>query len=500
MTVQKNYLAFDIGASNGRCINAHFDGEILGLDVLHRFENGPVRANDHLYWNILGLWDSVHHSLAKASLEDGMNFASIGIDTWAVDFGLLDKQGALIGNPFCYRDPQTQGMMQEAFQYVPQEELFQITGIQFMELNTLFQLLAMVKAGSPALDIAHTFLMIPDLLNYWMTGRKACEYTNASTTQLLNAKLRDWDYPLIHAMHIPDHIFPEVLEPGQVMGELNGRLCSETGLSPVPVISVGSHDTAAAVASVPATGSGFAYLSSGTWGLLGVELPEAVLTEKVLKYNFGNEGGVAHTVRLLRNIVNMWLLQECRRIWALEGQELSWSDITRLSERADPFTAFIDPDAPEFILPDHMPRTIQDYCRRAHQNVPQSKSEIVRVCIESLAFKYRYTIDKIFDILDKRPTVLHIVGGGAQNKILCQFAANAVNIPVIAGPYEATALGNILLQMIAVGDLADLAEGRMLIDRSFPTEVFLPTNTDRWEEQYHRFLAVTGNPTIWRKS
>lgn len=490
----KNYLAFDIGASNGRCVIGEFDGATLSLKVLHRFDNGYIRVRDHLYWNILGLWSNLTQSLAMAGREVGADIVALGVDTWGVDFGLLDKSGNLLANPYCYRDPHTTGKMAEALRLVPLDEMFQITGIQFMEINTLFQLFAMVRAGSPALDIAATLLLIPDLLNYWLSGEKACEYTNASITQAMDVRSRQWAFSMLDKLGIPGGIFPEIVPSGTVLGTLVPVLIQATGLKEIPVIAGGTHDTAAAVAAVPAMDDDFAYLSSGTWGLLGAEIPGPLLDKKVLLYNFGNEGGVFNTVRLLRNVMNMWLVQECLRIWKLEGQLLSWEAIAQMAQQAPPFTAFINPDDPDFLLPDDMPEVIQAYCARTNQNVPQTQGEILRVCLESLSFKYRYNFEKLTDLLGREPKVFHIVGGASRNRLLNQFAANAIGRPVVSGPAEATALGNLLVQMIVVGDLKDLAEGRDLLRSSFPTETFLPQDTDLWEEQYNRFLRITSLP------
>jgi sugar (pentulose or hexulose) kinase len=492
----KKYLAFDIGASNGRCIAGSYDGKKVTLDILTRFENGYVQALDHYYWNMLGIFDQVKLSLRKAASEYKDSLVGIGVDTWGLDFALFDEKGDMISNPYCYRDPQTGGMIEEACKRMPRQDIFMTTGLQFMQINTLYHLLAMVTSGSPALKIAQKFLMIPDIINYWLTNRGVCEYTNASNTQLLDARSKRWAYPLIQAMGIPEHIFPEILEAGEILEQVRKPTLEETGLSPLAVIATVTADTGAAVAAVPAGIKDFAYLSSGTWGLLGGEVSGPVLTDKVQRHNFGNEGGVFNTIRLLRNIPNLWLIQESRRIWTLEGQNHSWDELIAMADQAKPFLAFVDSDGPQFILPENMPKTIQETCRKTGQPVPQTKGEIIRVVLESLAFKYRHTIDKLTDILGKAPEAFHIVGGGARNKLLCQFAANACNMPVIVGPEEATALGNIMLQMIALGDLKSHAEGRELIRTSFPTAEYLPQSPEVWQVQYQRFHIVTGLPNI----
>ncbi len=494
MTQTKKFLAFDMGASNGRCMLGSFDGEKLGLDVLTRFDNGPVHVRDHFYWDILGLFNQVKLSLRQAGNTIPGEVASLGIDTWGVDFGLLDAQGNLLGNPFCYRDPQSAGMIEAAFRRVSREEIFQITGLQFMVLNSLYQLLAMASSGSPVLEIAQKLLMMPDLLNYWLTGVARSEMTDSSTTQLFDARARDWSFQLIRRMGLPERIFQPIIEPGTVLAPLLAPVAEEAGLPALPVIAVASHDTAAAVASIPSLQPDFAYLSSGTWGLLGAEIPEPLLTPKVMEHNFSNEGGVFHTIRLLRNITNLWLVQECRRAWGLRGESHTWDELIRFAESSPAFLAFVDPDAPEFMLPADMPAAIQAACRRTGQRVPQTKGEIIRICLESLAFKYRNGLDKLAAILGHTPAVFHIIGGGGQNKMLCQIAANALHRPVEAGPYEATALGNVLMQMIATGDLASLDDGRRLIRASFPTQTYQPADPQLWEDRYHAFLQATGLP------
>lgn len=492
----KKYIAFDIGASNGRCMVGSFDGNKITLEEINRFENGYVQVMDHYYWNMLHIFNEVKISLRKSAGIFKREIAGIGVDTWGLDFALFDKQGSMLSNPFCYRDPQTNGMMEEAFKRVPREILFQTTGLQFMQINSLYQMLAMVISDSPLLQIAEKYLMIPDIINYWLTGEAVCEYTNASNSQFLDARSKQWAYPILKAMKIPDHIFPKILEAGNVLGDVRQSILDETDLFSLPVIATVTADTGAAVASVPAECENFAYLSSGTWGLLGVELPQPMLTDQVLEYNFGNEGGVFNTVRLLRNIPNLWLVQECRRIWSLEGQNHSWEELIHFAEEANPFIAYIDPDQPQFLIPEHMPITIQDTCRKTRQRVPESKGDIIRLSLENLAFKYRHTIDKLTKILGRTPEAFHIVGGGSRNKMLCQYAANACNMPVIVGPEEATALGNIMVQMIALGDLRSHNEGRELIKKSFPTEKYYPENPLIWENEYQQFLSVTGLPVI----
>ncbi len=495
MNHTKKYIAFDLGGS-ARCVVGSFDGKKLSLDVVSRFDNGYVRVLDQVYWDVLQLFAGLKQGLQQAQKTYGSDLVSLGVDTMGVAFALLDRQGRLVSNPLYHRLPQKESTLKEAFKRMPQEEIFQITGLQLTRLDSLYHLLLMMHSGSPLLEMAQTFLMLPDLINYWLTGRAACEYTIASTSHLLDAQTKAWSLPLIEAMGIPAHIFPELIEPGQVLAKLHPTVAKETGLRRIPVVATASHDTAAAIASVPAETDNYACLSLGTWGLLGAVIPRPTLTGKVAAYNFANEGGVSGTIRLLHNSINLWLVQECRRIWAGEVENYSWGELTKMAEQAKPFVALIDSDSPAFKLPENMPATIRTVCRQTGQNVPQTKGEIIRLILESLAFKYRYALDKLVDILGRRPQVLHIVGGGGRNRLLCQFAANALNLPVVAGPYEATSVGNIIMQMIAAGDLANLDEGRKLVSTSFSTETYTPVDSDAWKEQYQRYLKVTGLSAI----
>jgi rhamnulokinase len=441
-----------------------------------------------LYWDVLGLYQNVEHSLHTLG-RTGRPFASIGIDTWGCDFALLDRQGKLIANPYCYRDRHTEGMYAEAFGRVSKEDIFASTGLQFMELNTLFQLLAMHVHDDPALQSAHTFLHLPDLLNYWLTGVTASEYTNASTSQLLNAVTRDWAYDLIQKLGLPEKIFPPIVQPGERLGSLLPELALKTSLGPVQVVATASHDTAAAIVATPTTGEPYAYLSSGTWGLLGQEIDQPLLTPDCMRLNITNEGGAFGKITLLRNIANLWFLQESRRHWSKAGEQLDWRTLIELANQAPAFTAFIDPDDATFILPGDIPNRIQTYCQQTGQTVPNTRGEILRVALESLALKYRYTLERVQTVSGVQAETFHIIGGGSRNQLLNQFTANALNLPVIAGPDEATAAGNILVQMVGLGHLASLEEARRLVRDSFVTETYLPQDISRWDEAYKQFLT-----------
>lgn len=495
MSETKNFLAFDLGASNGRAVIGRFDGQQLSLEEIHRFDNGPTQLLDSLHWDALNLFNEMKTGLAKAVSRVEGPIAAFGLDTWGVDFGLLDKRGELIGNPYHYRDSRTNGMVERAFELIPREEVFGQTGIQFMQLNSLFQLLAMVEQKSPALEIADRLLFMPDLFNYWFTGQKANEFTITSTSQAYNMARNEWASPLLTKLGIPTHIFGQVIRPGSRLGSLLPAIAEETGAGAVPVIAPGCHDTASAVAAVPvdeADVGRFAYLSSGTWSLLGVELPAPVINAKSLAYNVTNEGGVENTIRLLKNLGGLWVVQECRRVWAQQGQEYSYAELTQLAANASPFAALIDPDDTSFLAPGDMPARLVDFCRRTGQRPPESKGEFIRAALESLALKYRWVVEKLEELIERPIEVVHIVGGGTQNKLLNQFAANATGRRVVTGPIEATAIGNILLQMLALGQISSLSEGRAVVRRSFPVETYEPQDTQAWAEAYGRFLKTIG--------
>jgi len=490
MAQVKKFLAFDLGAESGRVVLGQFDGERLRLSEVHRFPNGQVRLPDGLHWDVLRLWSEVKRGLALAVQEYGVDLAGVGLDTWGVDFGLLDRDGALVANPYHYRDSRTDGMIEEAFRRVPREEIFEQTGIQFMQLNSLYQLLAMVVGRSPALDIAETFLTMPDLFNYWLTGRKVCEFSIATTTQCYDPRKGDWAIPLLEQLGIPAHIFPEIVPPGTVLGELLPAVAEEVGVSGLPVIAPACHDTGCAVAAVPAEGPDFVYISSGTWSLMGAELPEPVINEQSLTFDFTNEGGVGGTFRFLKNIAGLWLVQECRRTWARQDEEFSYDDLTQMAAQATPLQSVVDPDYAEFLKPGDMPTRIRAFCERTGQPVPQSKGAVIRCVLESLALKYRWVLERLEEILGRLLEPIHIVGGGTQNWLLNQFAADATGRRVIAGPIEATAAGNVIMQAMALGHIGSLEEGRQVVRNSFDVVTYEPAGEPGWDEAYGRFLAM----------
>jgi rhamnulokinase len=494
MTKTANFLALDLGAESGRAVAGRFNGDTLSLGEIHRFANGPVRVHTSLHWNALSLFTEMKNGVAKAVNEHGLNISSCGVDTWGVDFGLLDQAGNLIGNPYHYRDSRTDGMIEKACEIVPRDEIFAQTGLQFMQLNTLFQLLAMAQQKSPVLDIASDLLFMPDLFHYWFTGQKVNEFTIASTSQCYNMQQRQWATPLLEKLGLHTHIFQEIIQPGTKLGPILPSIAEELGLkNHIEVIATGSHDTQNAVAAVPvadADADNFAYLSSGTWSLLGVESAEPIINEQSLAYNFTNEGGVQNTVCFMKNIMGLWLVQESRRTWAQQGEELSYDDLTRIAKEATPFTALVNPDDASFLAPGDMPARIREFCQQSGQTPPDSKGAIVRCALESLALEYRWVIEKIKEMTGRRINVIHIVGGGSQNQLLNQFTADATGCRVVAGPVETTGIGSILLQMLAMGEISSLNEGREIVRRSFPVQTYNPGNTDAWANAYEQFVRL----------
>ena len=500
MTERHKYLAIDLGAESGRVILGQLEEGHLKMEVVHRFPNGPVcviTGSDkvRMQWDILRLWSEVQAGIAQAVHQYGPEIASVGLDTWGVDFGLLDNRGELLANPVHYRDSRTDGIFEQAFRRVPRAEVFMRTGIQFMQLNTLYQLLCMVIDDSPVLEKAETILTTPDLFNYWFSGRKASEFTIATTTQCYNPIKKDWDRELIGRIGIPTHMFPEIVPPGTNLGPLLPYVAEEVGLghgANLSVIAPACHDTGSAVAAVPAEKAGFAWISSGTWSVVGTEWPEPIINEQSLANNFTNEGGVGG-FRFCRNVMGLWLVQECRRTWTQQGQEFSYTELADMVEQAAPFQAWIDPDDPEFFKPGDMPTRIIDFCQRTGQTAPKSKAAILRCVLESLALKYRWVIERLESMVGQRLEPIHIVGGGSQNRQLNQFTADANDKPVVTGPVEATAIGNLLMQAISLGHIPTIAAGRSMVRHSFPPAVYNPKHSHGWEEAYQKMVGILEN-------
>ncbi len=470
-------LAIDLGAESGRVMAVHYDGAALRLEELHRFPNTPVTVHGTMFWDVLRLWQDIQTGIGKGKAHQP---ASLGVDTWAIDFGLLDRDGALLGNVVHYRDSRTDGMMERVFARVSKADVFAQTGIQFMPINTLYQLMSMAEAQSPQLAAAETFLTVPDLLNYWMTGAKVCEFSNATTTQLFNPRAGTWATDLMDALGIPSHIFPDIVQPGTRLGSYEG----------VPVIAPATHDTGSAVAGVPARTPNYAYISSGTWSLVGLEVPEPVINDAALAANVTNEGGVYGTYRLLKNVMGLWIVQQCRATWQREGHSYGYDKLVRLAEKAPPLQSFFNPDDARFLPPGDHPAHIRTWCAEHGQIAPETHGAIIRSVLESLALAYRKVLDNLEALSGQSVDVIHVVGGGAQNTLLCQMTADATGRPVLAGPIEATVLGNAIVQLITLGELRDIAEARDLIARTASLTRYEPQSQDAWTEAYERYQRL----------
>lgn len=487
----KKVLAFDFGASSGRAVLGDFDGEKLTLTELHRFSNDPVMMRGTFYWDFLRLFYEIKAGINKTVHGGHADIASIGIDTWGVDFGLLDEAGRLLENPVHYRDTRTEGIMDEVFGAVPRDELYRRTGIQFMNFNTLFQLYYLATRRPELLAKAKKMLFMPDLMGYFLTGSHVTEYTDASTSQMLDPWKRNWDRDLLKKLRIPTGMLGEIVQPGTKVGVLTKEIREELGAPAIDVVAVAGHDTGSAVAAVPAAaGENSAYLSCGTWSLLGVEADEPIVTDASLAYNYTNEGGYNGKIRFLKNIIGLWLMQECRRDWNAKGEKLSFADIDKYTAETPSLQRFIDPDDPPFNAPGNMPGKIVDFCRRTGQSVPEGKGEFARMIADSLSLKYRRTVEELERLRGRKIDLLRIIGGGVKDRFVCQCTANALNRPVMAGPVEATALGNIAVQLIACGEFADLSEAREAIARSFPVKTYEPQDAALWDDAYGKYCAI----------
>ncbi|WP_432647681.1 rhamnulokinase [Mitsuokella sp.] len=489
MAEVKRVLAFDFGASSGRAVVGTFDGCTIHMEEVHRFSNDPVMVRHTMYWDVLRLFHEIKQGLSKAYRTGPV--ASIGIDTWGVDFGLLDKRGYLLENPVHYRDSRTNDMLGEAAKLIDSKELYDITGNQIMSINTLFQLLSLAKQRPEVLEHADTLLFMPDLFNYMLCGVKAAEYTIASTSQMFDAEKHEWSQQLLKKFRLPASILPQIIEPASCIGTLDEAIVEELGLTPAKIVAVAGHDTQSAMAAVPTEAQDFLFLSCGTWSLLGTELERPVINEASAAANITNEGGYGGKTSFLKNIIGLWLIQECRRQWMREGKEYSFGELEQMACEAEPFQAFIHPDASEFVPSGNMPERICAYCKRTGQKVPDTIGGIVRCIDESLALRYRQVTEELETCLGKTYPCLHMIGGGIQSRLLCQMTANACQRPVVAGPVEATVLGNIALQLLADGAIKDIQEARRIIKASEAIKTYQPQQAEVWNEIYHRWEDVT---------
>ena len=487
---EKKMLAIDLGASSGRGIVGSFDGEKLSLKENHRFSNDPVIVNGRMHWDILRIFHEIKQSITKTVLEKD-DIRSIGIDTWGVDYALLDKNGRMLANPVHYRDTRTEGIVPYIGRFFTQKDLYAVTGIQCMNFNTIFQLAADLRDDPDMVARAERMLNIPDLLNYFLTGNMANEYTILSTGALLDAKKRDFAFDMIDKLGIPRRLFGNIVQPGTKVGKLLPQVLEETGKTDAEVLNIAAHDTASAVIAVPTQEDDFLFISSGTWSLMGTELKSPMINDATAEYDFTNEGGACGTIRFLKNIMGLWLIQESRRQWRREGQEYSFAQLEAFARECKPFQSFINPDDASFATPGNLPERIREFCRRTGQHVPESVGEVVRCIYESLALKYRYTAESIKELTNLDAKVIYVVGGGTKDGFLSQMTADATGMPVSAGPEEATAIGNLMMQMMAAGEAKDLKEARRIVAASFDRKYYEPTaERSAWDEAYARFLAL----------
>lgn len=486
--MNKRVLAFDFGASSGRAIVGVFDGEKIELREVHRFSNDPVKINGTFYWDVQRLFFEIKQGILKAK-EDG-GFDSIGIDTWGVDFGLLRKDGTLVENPVHYRDARNDGMVEFAKKYMSQEEMYDITGIQFMDFNTIFQLLSLKENRPYILEEADKLLFMPDLLSYMLSGVKSTEYSIATTSQMVDLKTRNWSDKILDTFGIKKDLLTDIVPTGAVIGQLSDDICEELGVPKADVISVASHDTQSAITAAPCEYEDFAFISCGTWSLFGTEVKEPIINDASKKLNVTNEGGYDYTIAFLKNICGLWLIQESRRQWIREGKEYSYAELEKMALECEPFKCFIDPDAPEFAPMGNIPERVRKYCEKTGQYVPQTVGEIMRCTYESLALKYRLTFDGIKDCTEKEYDRIHVMGGGTKDKLLLQMTAQSCNVNVYGGPIEATALGNIAVQLMSSGAISDIKEARKIIAQGENLKLYTPNDRDDWEKAYETFKQI----------
>ncbi|MGN0526732.1 MAG: rhamnulokinase family protein [Acutalibacteraceae bacterium] len=488
--MNKRVLAFDFGASTGRAIIGEFDGEKISIHEVHRFSNDPVTINGTVYWDVQRLFFEIKQGILKAK-EDG-GFDSIGIDTWGVDFGLLRKDGSLVENPVHYRDKRNDGMVKLSEKYMSNSELYSVTGIQFMDFNTVFQLLSLKENRPYILEEADTLLFMPDLFNFMLTGVKSTEYSIATTSQLVDLNTKTWSDEVIEKFGFNKELFTKIVPTGTVVGQLSDEICEELGVPKADVIAVCAHDTQSAITASPTDSDDFIFVSSGTWSLIGSEIPAPITNEKARSFNVTNEGGYGFSTAFLKNVCGLWLIQESRRQWKREGKDYSYADLEKSALECESFKCFIDPDAPEFGVMGNLPKRVQEYCKKTNQYVPQTVGEIMRCIYESLALKYRVTFDGIKDCTNKEYDRIHIMGGGTKDKLLLNMAAQSCNVNVYGGPIEATALGNIAVQLLSGGAVKNIKEVRKIIAKGENLSLYKPTEAEKWIEPYERFKRILG--------
>ena len=484
----KRVLAFDFGASSGRAILGIFDGERIELQEVHRFSNDPVKINGTVYWDVQRLFFEIKQGILKAKEAGG--FDSIGIDTWGVDFGLLRKDGTLVENPVHYRDARNDGMVEKATEYMSKERMYDITGIQFMDFNTIFQLLSLKENRPYILEEADKLLFMPDLLNYMLSGVKSTEFSIATTSQMVDLKTNNWSDEILDTFGIKKNLLTDIAPTGAVIGQLSDEICEELGVEKADIVSVAAHDTQSAITATPCEYDDFAFISCGTWSLFGTEVKEPIINEASKKLNVTNEGGYDYTTAFLKNICGLWLIQESRRQWIREGKEYSYAELEKLALECEPFKCFIDPDAPEFAPMGNLPRRVKEYCEKTGQYIPQTVGEIIRCIYESLALKYRYTFDGIKECTGKDYDRIHVMGGGTKDKLLLQMTAQSCNVNVYGGPIEATALGNVAIQLMSTGAIKDIKEARKIIAKGENLKLYEPNDNASWEKAYEDFKSI----------
>ena len=485
----KNYIAVDLGAESGRVFLGTVSDEKIELELVHRFSNGPVKQGDSIRWDFDKLLSEIKTGINKAAKIAPDEVSGIGVDSWGVDFGLIGSDGKLIENPYHYRDSRNDGMMEKAFEMISKREIYENSGIQFMQINSVYQLLSMRLSNSSALAKTKKIIFMADLFSYFLCDRIYSEYSLASTSQLMDMKTGQWSKKICEALSLPLSILPEIVKPGTIAGHLSDKVQKELECGPILVIAVGSHDTACAVAAVPADDkTKWAYLSSGTWSLMGIEAPGGIINDTTFKYEFTNEGGVENTIRLLKNIMGLWLVQECKRQWQKEGQDLSYSELVEMAKKAKPFAGYIDLDYSEFLSPGDMPEKINNYLVGHGQDPIEEKGQMIRMLLENLAFKYKFISERIENLTGEKIEVLHIVGGGIQNELLCQFTADSLRKKVVTGPVEGTAYGNIMMQAKATGQISSIAQARKILHNSIETKIYEPIDASVWDSQYQKYL------------